>query len=1117
MPAQFYIHEADPAATEVLRKTLGLPRFIAATLVARGISSPQEAGEFLRPSLARDWGNPYCIPGMDEVVGGLEAAVRSGKRIMVFGDFDLDGISSTAVLTRGLRELGGEVVPFIPRRPDEGYGITEAAIERLMKDEPDLLVTVDCGIACRNEVRLLKNRGVDVFITDHHEPADLVPEEVPVCDPKIDPDCSESILAGVGVALKLIQALGARFGQPHLWREYTDLATLGTIADLMPMQQDNRALVADGIAHMNESPRPCIAALLHSAGVADKPVSSTSLSFSVIPRLNAAGRMGDAMLALNLLLEDDTNLAQDIAADLEAVNSQRRAIEAELAEIATLQAQEIYQGQRALIVAGEGWHEGVKGIVASRLARSYGVPTILFAIDEEGIARGSGRSVGSVNLFKAVESCSDMLIRFGGHEAAVGVTLPAADLPVFTKRLCAFMDGLDKNCFHPRIDIDACVNLDELTVENVEALEQLAPFGQGNRQPTYLAQNVMLTRSRAVGVDKNHFSTVLTDGAHTVSGIMFHCAYIDRLMHCDSVVNAGFEVQVDEWRGRRSVKAMLSSIYPAQPCVALESMLDPEQKSFVSELYAASDAELVADCEDTPEEVTRLDAEREQNRQHWEQVAAQDPQSLREAVVQALIGDGALFNSQKQILSALDNNIDTLAVMATGRGKSLTFQVHAATRALASGQASLFVYPLRALIADQAYHLNHALLPFGLNAEVLTGESAPEERQRIFEGLVQGTVDIVLTTPEFLTIHANRLAQSGRIGFLVVDEAHHIGQARAGNRMAYAHIDRAIARLGNPCVLALTATADAQCAQAIEETLGCHHRVLDRTERKNLVLDDQRNLKQSDPYLANLVSQGAKMVIYVNSRRHSVALARSLRKRVPQMAPFIGFYNAGLARPDRCRVEELFRTGQLTVLVSTSAFGEGVNIPDIRHVVLYHMPFNEIEFNQMSGRAGRDGKEAVVHLLFSATDARINEGILADATPNHDTLAQVYRELKRLSAEADGSPLRVSDADLAQICSDRQPALRMSQDSVACAIAVFRELGLVETEVSATQGEHRLIRLIEAHGNKAELTDSVRYREGLDEIEIFRTFCHWVGSATAPVLQSRIIRPILPDESQEEV
>ena len=697
MSAQFNIKAADPASVVRLERELGLPRFIAATLVARGIDNPAAVHRFLAPSLERDWLDPYIIPGLSDVADALEAAVKRGDHILVFGDFDLDGISATTVLTRGLRALGAQATPFIPLRFEEGYALSQAAITRACSFGPDFIVTVDCGIACKAEAAAVVEAGLGLAITDHHEPVDLVPEGVPVADPKCDANCPSSILAGVGVALKLVQVLGGRLGQPHLWRDFTDFATLGTVADLMPMRDENRALVSDGIARMNAAPRPCIAALLATSGAADKPVSATNLSFSVIPRLNAAGRMGDAQLALDLLMTDDFEEANRLATKLESVNDQRRAIEAELSEIAKAQAAEIYHGQRALVVSGESWHEGVKGIVASRLVNTYGVPSLLFTIDGDE-ARGSGRSVGQVSLFSAVESASDLLTRFGGHDAAVGVTLPADKLPEFERRLCAYMDALPEGAFHPLVEIDSCVSLDELTLDNVAQLDKLAPFGQEHPVPVYLARDVMLANCRAVGAEKNHFSCSLSDGRATVSGIMFHCSDIESLMHTDSVVNAAFEVQIDEWRGRKSVKAMLQSLAPARTCGALEACLNPENLSFVADLYATSDAELCANAPHRPEDVEAYEAARAANRACWERKAAEDPAALEQAVVRAIIGDKPLHDAQREILAHLRAGRSTLGIMATGRGKSLTFQVHAATRALANHEASLFVYPLRALI-----------------------------------------------------------------------------------------------------------------------------------------------------------------------------------------------------------------------------------------------------------------------------------------------------------------------------------------------------------------------------------------------------------------------------------
>ena len=328
MTAQFHVASTDETLVSSFQQEFGLPRFIAKTMAAHGIESIQEAEAFLSPDLARDWRNPYEIPDMNRAADRLEEAVRSGQKILIFGDFDLDGISATTVLTRGLRALGANVTPLIPKRFEEGYGLTPAALERAKGYDPDLIVTVDCGISCKEEVEAVKADGIDVVITDHHEPTDLVPEGVPVADPKIDATCPSCVLAGAGVALKLVQALGARFGKPYLWRDFVDFATLGTVADLMPMLGENRPLVIEGIKMMNKAPRPCIAALLETSGAVGKPLTSTNLSFSLIPRLNAAGRMGNADLALNLLMSDDFDEAYRLATELEGRNDQRRAIEA---------------------------------------------------------------------------------------------------------------------------------------------------------------------------------------------------------------------------------------------------------------------------------------------------------------------------------------------------------------------------------------------------------------------------------------------------------------------------------------------------------------------------------------------------------------------------------------------------------------------------------------------------------------------------------------------------------------------------------------------------------------------------------------------------------------------
>ena len=1157
MATQFDIAEVDEALVSLIQSEFGLPSFLARTMVAHGVSSVEDARVFLTPDLDRDWLDPYLVCGMKSVVDRLEVALKRRERIVVFGDFDLDGISATTVLTRGLRKLGATVEPIIPRRFEEGYGLTPKAIQRAGAFHPQLIVTVDCGISCKNEVHLVHELGAELIITDHHEAGDMMPEGIPVTDPKIEENSPSASLAGVGVALKVVQALGARLGQPYLWLEYTDLATLGTVADLMPLRSENRALVAHGIACMNSHPRPCIAALIEACRAGDKPLSASNLSFSLIPRLNAAGRMGDADLALHVLMEDDYERAHELAQKLEAVNDKRRLIEAELAQVAREQAESMYHGQRALVVAGEGWHEGVKGIVASRLANTYGVPSILLTIDGDE-ARGSGRSVGSVNLYKAVESTSDILTRFGGHEAAVGVTLPVDKIPEFNERLCAYMDTLDEDSFHPAFKIDAVVDLEELTLENVEKLEMLAPFGQENPQPCYLAKSVRLSSCRAVGMTKNHLSCALTDGLATVDGIMFNCENLCSLLHCGSVVDAAFEVQVDEWRGRRNVKCMMKTIIPFESCPALRACLPSDDVEFVRSL-----CEEIHEHDQNPDRAYAHAFRVEHGvmqtedgeicppgecRKYWYDIAQNHPEKLREKLIAAFIGEASLHSSQQEALDALSKGHNVLAVMGTGRGKSLIFQVFAAYLALTEHKASLFVYPLRALIADQAFHIKQALSQFGLSVCALTGETPQEQREKAYAKLALGELDIVLTTPEYLEFHVDEFARSSRIGFVVADEAHHMEQLGSGKRPAYEHFADLVHVLGDPRVLALTATAPSKVFRGLVERLDIKHYVFDDFTRSNLSIDDHRNLRDKDSYVSSIISTGEKTVIYVNSRAGAVELVRNLRAMVPHVAPQIGFYHAGLAREERNRVEKLFRDDVLRVLVCTSAFGEGVNIPNIRHVVLYHMPFSEVEFNQMSGRAGRDGREAVVHIVFSKYDASINEGMLHSYVPDRDTMAQVYRELRCMQREHDAlvagahdivaqapsaaqgmaasgvarvdvqdAPVDTQDAlvgdtaafalsyaQVAQRCCARLSQIAVDDQMCERAIEVFHELGLVDVYTP------QLAICVRQTDQKVELTDSVRYREGLGEIDAFAQFKNWALSADDDSLNNRIRRPILP-------
>ncbi|MBE6468444.1 MAG: single-stranded-DNA-specific exonuclease RecJ [Coriobacteriaceae bacterium] len=1087
-----------PELEAELSRELDVAPLVARVMAANGISSVREGKLFLTPSLERDWADPLIIPGMPGVVERVCRAVEAGERIAVFGDFDVDGITSTCLLTEGLRALGAVAEPFIPRRFGEGYGISREALDRVIDAcAPDLVVTVDNGIAARDETPYLAERGIDLVVTDHHEPGGLVPRDVPLTDPKLSDEGPSRELAGAGVALKLVQALGERLGAPELWRRYTEVAALGTVADMMTLTPENRALVADGIAHMRATARPGYIALAALTRTDLSTVTTDSLSFSLIPRLNAAGRMADPALALELLMATDPIEAGRLAAELEQVNQERRSTEADLTEQALARVAETYDGGRVIVVGGEGWHEGVKGIVASRLTNRYHVPSLLFSI-EDGIARGSGRSVGSINLFDAVERCSDLLIRFGGHAGAVGVTCAAENLDALRDRLGAVLAELPKEDFEDTGDISATVSLAELDIDTVRQLSLLEPFGQGNRTPVFAVEGVTMTDRACVGRTGDHLRFSATDGAVCVPAIMFRAPEPAELAACDTVVDLVFEAVAETWAGRTKTKLMIKDILRH----------GPEGGAGQPARAVPGEGDEVPCCVDGVGEGPAPSAGAEAASRRASLVRLPYTELTR-ALIHALIGTAEPHAAQMRALDALAGGEDVLAVMGTGRGKSLVFQVHAAREAILNGAASVFVYPLRALVADQAIHLEASLAPLGLKVGVLTGETPADARPRAFAQLASGALDIVLTTPEFLAIHAQRFAAARRVRFVALDEAHHIAGARGGDREAYLDLPSVLRRLGSPRVLACTATATAEAAAAIREVLPAARTVVDDAIRENLAVDDDRDLAARENRLVSIVATGEKCVVYVNSREQSVSLVRMLRRRVPDRARAIAFYNAGLSRADRSRVEGAFRDDELSCIVSTSAFGEGVNLPGIRHVVLYHLPFSATEFNQMSGRAGRDGDPASIHLLYSSRDARINERLLTDLAPERGELVALYRALQtmwRAGTSRTAGGLAATDADLASLAGRIDAAAALPERAVAAALGIFEELGFIRTRHGAAG---RLIEVVESPG-RVELTESTRYLEGIRARMAFSSFRSWALEASAHDMLARVNRPIVP-------
>ncbi len=467
---------------------------------------------------------------------------------------------------------------------------------------------------------------------------------------------------------------------------------------------------------------------------------------------------------------------------------------------------------------------------------------------------------------------------------------------------------------------------------------------------------------------------------------------------------------------------------------------------------------------------------------------------VENAVRDALIGENRPHAAQLAVLERVEAGNNTLAVLGTGRGKSFCFQLPAVVRALQSGAKTLVIYPLRALANDQFDALTRKLDPFGLRIHRANGSIGPDERDELFEALKSGTWDLILATPEFLEFHRDAFTGVSAPQLVVVDEAHHLFESK--HRAAYGRLGETIASLKQPQVLALTATANDDAFAQIVRDLRIGAWVIDPTVRENLAVVDARGTKDKQGYLESLFAAREKGIVYCNSRTEAAKVAGALRKK---LGDTVMFYHAGMPTPERHEVERLFRAGELQVVVATSAFGEGIDLPDVRHVVLYHLNFDFTEFNQQSGRAGRDGAQACIHLLFGDPDRRLNEFIIDRDAPTLGALRAIYKGVRGLARDG---VLRMNFTDIARTLDID----KVSDRSVSRALRIFEDEGLVEV---AEDDDGRYVRFLPVE-HKIDLTQNERYAEGEAERESFKRFCDLVLNAKADALERIINRPIYP-------
>ena len=550
------VRPLDKERAAAFAQTYGVPFFLAMLMNIRGLDDAAHLREFLGEG--EPLSDPFLLKDMDKAAARITRAVDNMEKIAVYGDYDADGVTSTAMLYSYLETRGADVIFYIPQREGEGYGMNIGAVEYLKEQGVSLIVTVDNGISSVQEVARANELGIDVVVTDHHRPQEILPDAVAVVDAYRPDDTSPyKHFSGVGIAFKLLMALEDGAGDVEdLLEAYSDLAAIGTIGDIVPLTGENRTLIRAGLERLSQSDRPGVQALLENAGIAGKALTSINVAFTLVPRINATGRMGAPERAVRLLISGYEEEAEVLSEEICADNEERRRVEAEIAEAAFADIEaKGYMKDRVVVVDGENWHHGVIGIVASRVTERCGKPCMIISRGETE-AKGSGRSIEGFSLFEAICACGDLLIKFGGHPMAAGITLKPENIEAFRKRINQYAAEHFPQMPTQTVTLDCKLNPAALSVSMAQSLTQLEPFGNGNPQPVFGLFNMELSNVTPVG-GGGHLRLTLEKNGAVITAMRFNTKPEELPYHIGDKIDLAVQLEAREFRGQPSLTVIV--------------------------------------------------------------------------------------------------------------------------------------------------------------------------------------------------------------------------------------------------------------------------------------------------------------------------------------------------------------------------------------------------------------------------------------------------------------------------------------------------------------------------------------------------------------------------------
>ena len=559
MNKKWQICETDKEKVDELKSKYNISELLATILVNKNITTQKEINEFLNPT-RNDFFDPFLMNDMDIAIKRIKKAIENQEKVIIYGDYDVDGITSITVLKSFLKDVGLDVDYYIPNRLEEGYGLNKNAIDEIAKKEYKLMITVDCGISAIEEVDYANSLGIEVIITDHHEPGDEIPKALAVVDNKRkDNKYPFRELAGVGVAFKVSQALAQSMNiREEEYLKYLDIVCVGTISDIVPLVSENRVITKLGLKLVKQTRNMGLRAIINSSGYSQ--INSTTISFGVAPRINACGRMGKAEQALKLLLSKDIYEVNKLTQELNSYNRERQEIEKEIFEnVLTKIEQNNLAKNRTIIIGGENWHHGVIGIVSSKITEKYFKPSILLSFEEDGTGKGSGRSIPGFDLHEALMKCENCLEKFGGHSMAVGLTIKKENLEQFYKEFEKIAEENEIENIIPIINVDAKIELDKIDKSVVEDLKQLEPFGEANKTPTFALKNIRIDSIRALSEGK-HLKLTLRENNQIINAIGFNIGELAEAYKIGDKIDIAGVLEINTFNGIDNLQINIKDI-----------------------------------------------------------------------------------------------------------------------------------------------------------------------------------------------------------------------------------------------------------------------------------------------------------------------------------------------------------------------------------------------------------------------------------------------------------------------------------------------------------------------------------------------------------------------------